>query len=217
MDAPPPHLLIVEGNDERHVIEKLLDRHGVDPLGFDIEPKGGFEKLRRSLYNEVNASGRRTLGIIADANDQPDQRWQSISDQLKGASCAVPASLSGGGAIFSGPRGIRVGVWLMPDNDRPGELENFFADLIPDDDCLWSMAKRYIDEIPENRRLFTSQKLTRAYVHAWLATRERPRPMGLAIKAGDLRHDAAVATQFVQWIQNLFDPQAEPSSPGKAR
>lgn len=216
MDAPPPHLLIVEGNDERHVIEKLLDRHGVEPLGFEIEPKGGFEKLHQSIYNEVNASGRRTLGIIADANDEPNQRWQSISDQLKGASCAVPASLSGGGVIFSGPRDIRIGVWLMPDNDRPGELEDFFADLIPSDDPLWPMAKRYIDEIPKKLRPFR-QKLTRAYVHAWLATREKPRPMGLAIKAGDLRHDAAVATEFVQWIENLFDPQAEASSPGKAR
>lgn len=217
MDAPPPHLLIVEGNDERHVVEKLLDRHGIEPLGLRIEPKGGFPELHQSIYNEVNASGRRTLGIIADANDRPNQRWQSISDKLKEASCAVPASISGGGAIFSGPRDIRIGVWLMPDNDRPGELEDFFADLIPSDDLLWPMAKRYIDEIPEKLRPFPPQKLTRAHVHAWLATREKPRPMGISITAGDLRHDAGIASQFVQWIQNLFDLRAEPSSPGKVR
>lgn len=205
MDAPPPQLLIVEGSDERHVVEKLLQSHGIKP-SFALVPKGGFPQLRDSIYNEVNAPGRRTLGIMADANDEPGQRWQSLSDQLTGASCVVPASLSEDGAIFSGPREVRVGVWLMPDNSRSGELEDFVADLIPAGDPIWPRAKRYIDDIPADLRPFRPQKLTRAHVHAWLATREAPRPMGLAIKAGDLRHDAPVATKLVQWIQNLFGP-----------
>ncbi len=203
MNAPPPHLLIVEGNDERHVIGKLLSRHGVGTP--EIDPKGGFSELHKSIYNEVNASGRRTLGIVADANDQPDQRWQSISDKLKEASCAVPDSLSRDGVIVSGPRDIRVGVWLMPDNQRPGELEDFVADLIPEDDPIWSMAQGFIDGIPEELRLFRPQKLLRAQVHAWLATRKKPRPMGLAIEAGDLKPDAAVALTFLNWFQNLFE------------
>lgn len=210
MDSPPPKLLVVEGYDEVHVIQKLLDRHGLGPLGFEIEPKGGFPELRDSIYNEVNASGRKTLGIVADANDEPSQRWQSISDQLREASCAVPASVSEGGAIFAGPRDIQIGVWLMPDNERSGELEDFVADLIPTDDPIWPRAKRYIDDIPDDLRRFRPQKLTRAYVHAWLATRKAPRPMGLAIKAGDLRHDAEIAFQFVQWLQKLFGPVPKP-------
>lgn len=143
---------------------------------------------------------------MADANDEPSQRWQSISDQLREAACEVPAGISGDGAIFSGPRDLRVGIWLMPDNDRSGELEDFVADLIPDDDPLWPMAKRYIDEIPADLRPFRPQKLTRAYVHAWLATREAPRPMGLAIRAGDLRHDAPIAAKLLRWIQDMFGP-----------
>jgi len=197
-------LLIVEGNDEKHVVEKLLTRHGLEPP--EIKPKGGFSELHKSIDVEVKASRRRALGIIADANDQLGQRWQSISNKLKEASCVVPDSISRGGAIFSGPRDIRVGVWLMPNNDRQGELEDFVADLIPVDDPLWPMAKRYIDEIPAGLRPFPSQKLTRAHVHAWLATRAAPRPMGLAIRAGDLRHDAPVAAEFVRWIRNLFSP-----------
>ena len=204
MNAPSPQLLVVEGPDEEHVVEKLLSRHGVHLQGFEIKPKGGFAELRKSIYNEVNASGRQTLGIIADANEHPDQRWQSISDQLKKASCVVPASISARGEIFSGPRNVRVGVWLMPDNERSGELEDFVADLIPRDDPIWPRAKRYIDEIPDDLRLFPPQKLMRAHVHAWLATRKAPRPMGQAITAGDLSHQAPVAIAFVKWIESLF-------------
>ena len=203
MDSPNPQMLIVEGNDERHVIEKLLQRHDL-PWSFDIDPKGGFEELRQSIYSEVNAPKRQALGILADANDCVDRRWQSLSDRLGEAGCHLPAGPVMEGAIFDGPRDIRVGVWLMPDNRHSGELEDFVADMIPTTDPIWPRAQSYIDDIPNDLRQFRPGKLTRAYVHAWLATREVPRPMGLAITAGDLRYDAPVAKKFVGWLRNLF-------------
>ena len=196
-------VLLVEGNDDLHVITKLLERHGIQ-VSFQIVPKGGFEELNRSIYNEINAPSRRALGIIADANDHPERRWQSISDRLKEANCKVPTRPVGMGSVFAGPRDIRVGVWLMPDNTRPGELEDFVADMIPGDDPVWPRAQRFIDDIPEDNRAFNAGKVVRAYVHAWLATRERPRPMGSAIAAKDLRHDEAAGSALVAWIRLLF-------------
>ncbi|MCY4040344.1 MAG: hypothetical protein OXF72_03700 [Gammaproteobacteria bacterium] len=196
-------LLIVEGNDEVHVIEKLVKRHQLRQ-SFDIWEKGGFTELRKSIYNEVNVSQREALGILADANSSCKKRWQSISEKLREADCEVPANLAHAGSVFSGPRGIRVGVWLMPDNKRPGELEDFVAKLIPQNDPLWPRAQAYIDGIPAEERKFESRKLTRAHVHAWLAARKSPRRMGTAITAGDLRHDAPVATSLVGWLRELF-------------
>ena len=205
MDTTPnTHLLLVEGPDELHVVSKLLNRHGLHPP-FNIESKGGFDALRASIYNEVNASGRRVLGILADGNDSPDRRWQSISDELGQAECHVPRALCDNGTVFDGPRGIRVGVWLMPDNQRGGELEDFVAAMIPGDDPTWPRAQRYIDGIPVAERRFNPRKLTRAHVHAWLATCREPRPMGTAITARDLRHDAPIATTFVGWLRELFE------------
>ena len=207
-DLPKQRVLLVEGTDDLHVITRLLDRHKV-PKPFEIQPKGGFEELRASIYNEVNASGRQILGIVADANDHPDRRWQSISDQLRQAGCTVPRRVPDRGSVFHGPRGTRVGVWLMPDNRSTGELEDFVADMIPDDDPVWPRARDYIDGIPDADRKFKTGKLPRAYVHAWLSTRKRPRPMGSAIAADDLRHDAANAVSLVAWLTNLFDVQAD--------
>ena len=202
--TPSPELLLVEGQDELHVVSKLLDRHRLQP-SFEIAPKGGFEELRQSIYNEVNAPRRRVLGILADGNDHPDRRWQSISDQLRNAGCEVPEDRCRTGTVFPGPRETRVGVWLMPDNQRRGELEDFVAEMIPGDDPTWPRAKRYIDDIPGEERKFRTNKLTRAYVHAWLAARKNPRPMGTAITAGDLLHDAPIAATFVDWLRELFD------------
>ncbi len=111
-------LLLVEGNDEIHVIRKLMERHDLEP-SFEITQKEGFEELRKSIYNEVNVSQRSALGILADANSSSKDRWRSISDRLRKADCEVPRNLAHTGSIFSGPRGIRVGVWLMPDNKSP--------------------------------------------------------------------------------------------------
>ena len=211
MQTSPSQLLIVEGTDERHVVERLLQRHGLQQP-FSISPKCGFPNLRASIYGEVNASKRRILGIVADANDHLGHRWQSISDKLKEAKCDVPATPANEGAVFAGPRGTRVGVWLMPDNTRTGELEDFIVDMIPPTDRIWPRAQRYVDDIPLCVRPFQPQKLTRAHVHAWLATRKEPRPIGRAITVGDLLHDAPVATAFVAWLQNLFTLDRSPCS-----
>ncbi len=203
-NAGKGRLLLVEGTDDEHVITKLLARHGLEK-SFEIQEKGGFEELHASIYNEVQASGRRILGIVADANDQPVNRWKSISDKLKEANCEVPSDPGVDGSVFPGPREIRVGVWLMPDNQRPGELEDLVADMIPEEDGPWPRAQDYIDQIPEQERKFKPRKVTRAYVHAWLAAQERPRPMGSAITARDLVHDAPPAQSMVHWLRVLFD------------
>jgi len=196
-------LLIVEGRGDRDVVEHLVRRHGLE-TNFGILDKEGYVPLRKSISVEVKAPGRETLGIMADANDNFAGRWQSIFHALKEVDCDVPDTLSHSGSVFDGPRGLRVGLWLMPNNQGPGELENFVRCMIPPDDPVFPHAMRYIDGIPQNERKFTDGKRIRAYVHAWLATRKKPRPMGTAIQAGDLLHDVPAARSFVDWLRQLF-------------
>lgn len=195
--------LLVEGTDDLHVVKHLLERHGIEPP-FEIAPKEGFQKLRKSIYNEVNVSGRSVLGILADANENRAGRWQAISDQLARAGCRVPPKLTPANSVFPGPRGISVGVWLMPDYQRNGELEDFVYDMIPMNDPILPLAKAYIDGIPAANRKFKDVKLTRAYVHAWLASLRKPRPMGTAISSGDLVCNIQLANSFIDWLRQLF-------------
>ncbi len=51
---------------------------------------------------------------------------------------------------------------------------------------------------------FKPKKKKRAEVHAWLAAREEPRRMGLAIKARDLEIETDVCKRFVAWLRALF-------------
>ena len=98
----------------------------------------------------------------------------------------------------------RVGIWLMPDNQSLGELEDFVAQMIPDNDPVWPLSQDYIDRIPEEHREFNENKTSTAEVYAWLATREDPRQMGAAIGTRDLDIDGDLCTRFTAWLDMLF-------------
>ena len=70
------------------------------------------------------------------------------------------------------------------------------------------MSEDYIEGIPVEHRKFKKGKILRAKVHAWLATREDPRPMGLAIKTRDLNTGTENCERFVGWLRKLFEDEA---------
>jgi hypothetical protein len=41
----------------------------------------------------------------------------------------------------------KIGVWLMPDNEQTGELEDLFRTFIPAQDSLLRLADEIIDEL----------------------------------------------------------------------
>ena len=92
----------------------------------------------------------------------------------------------------------------MPDNESHGELEDFVVQMIPEDDPVWPLSKCYIEGIPEAHRKFSEKKKLRAQLYAWLAAREDPRLMGVAIRANDLDVDGTLSRRFAAWLTNLF-------------
>ena len=198
-------VLLVEGQDDEHVVRHLCLRSQPMPP-FHIENKFNVDTLLDSIKQEIRVPGRKAVGILVDANDRLESRWQAVTDRLEQAGLKVPHSPELAGTIIDGTtRAPRVGIWLMPNNELPGELENFVSEMIPDDDPVWPLAEDYIDGIPENNRKFIEKKIPRAKVHAWLATREEPRQMGAAIRAQDLRVDGTLSTRFANWLRQLFD------------
>lgn len=197
-------ILLVEGQDDEHVVLHLCRRHQMGPT-FSIKDKEGFPNLRSSISSEIKASERRAVGILVDANGNVNDRWQAITDQLWMANIKAPKSPNSSGTIIEGQDGWpRVGIWLMPDNNASGELENFVTQMIPAGDPVWPRSQRYIDDIPEAERKFSESKTPRAKLHAWLAARKDPRKMGLAIGVCDLDSNGPLCQDFLAWLTRLF-------------
>lgn len=196
---------MVEGPDDLHVVLHLhLGTQG-EPR-FYIKDKGGDVPLLDSITGEVNVGGREALGIVTDADEGASDRWEAVVSRLgeAGVTGLPDGPEPGGVCIDGGARLPRVGIWVMPDNESPGELEDFVSRMVPDGDPVWPLSKSYSDGIPADIRKFTAKKAHRATVYAWTATREQPGRMGAAIKAGDLKTDGELATRFLGWLQRLF-------------
>lgn len=197
----PSRVLLVEGQDDEYVVSRLLERHK-SSLSFSVKNKQTISKLLPSISLEIRASGRQVVGILVDADDDMAARWDAVRGQLSKADILPPTAPNSAGTIIDGTP--RIGIWLMPNNESPGELEDFVVKMIPDGDKVWPLSQRYIEDIPEAERKFSEKKKPRAQLYAWLAAREDPRQIGLAIRARDLEVDGELSQKFIAWLTKLF-------------
>lgn len=200
---PPNRILLVEGQNDKHVVIHIRQR-SQSVSDFHIEDKGGIEALNQTIGAEIDVPGRQVVGILIDANDNAQARWASVVRRLSDEAIQAPVKPSPDGTVIYTKGKPRVGIWLMPDNESPGELEDFVAQMLPVDDSVWPLSKRYINDIPEAQRKFPEGKTLRAQLHAWLAAREDPRQMGSAITRRDLEIDGALCQKFIAWLEELF-------------
>ena len=78
----PPKVLLVEGSDDEHVVRHIWQCHS-ENLPFTVEGGKGIDPLLDSIGPQLIARSRRTLGILADANDNPIGRWQKIVHRIQ--------------------------------------------------------------------------------------------------------------------------------------
>ena len=195
-------VLLVEGQDDKHVVGHLCSRIQAMPPFYIID-KGGIEKLLASIGPEIKAPGRKVVGILSDANENPRARWDALRHRLAIQHFELPANPDPNGTVIDGSP--RIGIWLWPDNQKSGELENFVKTMIPRSDRVWPLAQEYVNGIPEQERRFPAGKTLKAQLHAWLATRQTPGRMGSSIGRGELEVDGLLTRNFVEWLRRLFE------------
>jgi hypothetical protein len=198
-------VLLVEGQDDRHVLWALFEAHKV-PDTFQVEKAGGIEQLLESVPVRLKASDLERFGVVLDADEDIQARWQQLRSRLIASGCGdVPEKPSPLGLVLQMKEGPKVGAWLMPDNTVPGMLENFLAFLIPPSDKLLPLVDRFLDAIPLEDRRCPNVRLPKARLHAWLAVQEHPgKPLGQAITAKYLDAQHSVVAPFLAWIKAMF-------------
>ena len=205
--------LHVEGTDDKHAILHLLIRHGVDydqdpwPASFpSIRAIGGKDDLLEGVEAAVRLSNNQSIGFVLDANSSLRDRWNAVSSRLCRVGVDVPNVIPREGFIGESQAfRARVGVWLMPDNQREGTLENFLRDLVEEKDTLLP----YAEESTKHAKIlcagFADNDADKAVLHTWLAWQEEPgRPYGTAIRARYFRDDSPAAQSFVAWFRTVF-------------
>ena len=222
--------LICNFNNENNSRRNEHDGKSIFHVDSGDRKTGGLDNMIRRAMEELTVEGREALGIIADANghdfDRHEYSWQKIKNKLEEAlylDINLPERPCKEGLILPNVRPKEkptstlhhVGVWLMPDNQSSGELENFFARLISESNPTWNLARKYVSEYIELMRhledpqggfdMEKSYKVSKAEVYAWLATRKKPGKMGAVVSRGDgLDFNSELAQDFARWLEELF-------------
>ncbi|MCB9430698.1 MAG: hypothetical protein H6668_01830 [Ardenticatenaceae bacterium] len=211
--------LLVEGNDDQHVVWALCKEHNL-PDNFVVRtPKAmgatadNVNSLLTVFATQLLADDQTAVGLILDADQQ--NRWQQFQSHVRQANLGyqLPAQPDPAGTIIPSPDGYapRIGVWIMPDNTNPGALEEFVNQMMIRNahgkEPLEPFANKILDELEQARLNRYGHKRSKAFVRTWLAWQEQPGlPMGQAIGRGFLSAHTPLATAFVRWLNRLFNP-----------
>lgn len=201
-------VLMVEGPDDEHVVKNICGQRQFGTIE-NIHPYGGKDPLIDGIGVRLKESDIDVLGIILDADTDLQARWQAVCSRLSQAGYRdVPAVPAHEGTIIESPVDSllpRVGIWLMPDNQVPGILEDFLRFLVPEGDGLLAHVDLSIDSIRPEQRKFTDLRKSKARIHTWLAWQEEPgKPFGQAISARYLDSSLPAANIFARWLQRTF-------------
>ena len=208
-------ILMVEGTDDEHVLKSICGKRGI-PRFDEVRTHEGVEDLLEAFYTQLRASTDEgdTVGMVIDADDDPDARWRAIRYRLIEVGYRnAPAQPDPEGTTLEPPSGSplpRAGVWMMPDNRTQGKLETFLQFLVPQQDALLTHATDVVETLPTRR--FSDNDKPKAVMHTWLAWQEEPgKPYGTAITARFLDHDVPHVDVLVEWLKRLaFQPQVAP-------
>jgi hypothetical protein len=203
-------VLLVEGIDDEHVLMHVCGTRGIPELD-EIRPQGGVEKLLKNLPQQLKESDIEALGIVIDADMDLAARWDSLRNRLTDSKYEhVPERPAPDGTILEPPGGAllpRVGIWIMPDNQSTGNLEDFLHFLVPEGSRLFNHVESSVATIPEGEQRFSQSAESKAIIHTWLAWQEEPgKPLGTAITARYLDPSVAQVDILVSWLKRLFFP-----------
>ena len=187
---PTPNLVITEGKNDKHVFYHLLAHHGIAEGIIAFQEFDGISRLLEGLPEQLKISGLDRLGVVVDADTDLSARWDSLKHIFTQAGYQqIPRQPLPEGTILLHTDLPKVGVWLMPNNQLPGMLEDFVSFLVPANDTLWTKAGDCLSNVPAEQRRFSS--LAKAHIHTWLAWQEEPgTPLGSAITKRYLDADA---------------------------
>lgn len=210
--------LFVEGSDDGAVVTELVrkrlnvdltrERKGNDYFIHAPSGAGGVDQVMQRLQVAIEkSSSLRRIGAVIDRDslDGKADNWTRVRDLLSGLGIAVPEQPASTGFVADTSDGRRVGVWLMPDNVSPGDLESMLELLAPArPDWEWSLAAT--SRARELGATFRDVHARKARIHTWLAWQDAPgMPYGIALKAEHL-DDAGNQTvkAFLDWFTALY-------------
>jgi len=182
-----PKLLIVEGKDDECFFCTLIDYLRIEDI--QAAGVGGKNQIRghlQAIVKDDDFSKVTSLGVIRDANNNPDDAFKSVSNALRAAGLTTPKR-----PLISTKGHPKVTVMIVPSHKRNGALEDLCLDAVADNPAFNCVNEYFV--CLENRNIDPPREISKAKVHVFLSSREDPAlPLGISAQKGywPLEHKA---------------------------
>ena len=219
-------VLIVEGGEDKHFVISLMKNY-VDwpditlPPPIFVDDRKGVDRILSpgSLTAELKGSNVRTLGVIVDADDDPQGRYDRIRSLILELFPDMPLRLPATGLNVINSEEVRFGLWLMPDNVSRGALESLIERMVPPrQDTLWSIAGESVAHAQNSGASVRAVHALKARLYTWLAWQDPPGySPGNALVRNMLNRQSQSCRDFVHWFSELFElPLRTSGAPGSS-
>lgn len=193
-------MVVTEGRDDLALVETLVRQLGLtnlQVLSFD-----GVDNLHGYLKALPAVSGFervRALGILCDAEDNAQARFQSVTSSLGTAGLPVPP-----GPLVPALGSPRIVVLVNPHERPAGSLDDVCVESVRADPAM-PCVDAYI-ECLARAGITGPQNRGKTRAHAFIASRERPDvSLGVALRRGYFSLDHAVFDPVRRLLSILQD------------
>lgn len=220
---PLENYLLVEGSGDTHIFGSLLNYHQIisdsykddrcfksKDEHFEMQDKDGIDRLLKDLEIALKKKvPYRRYGVVIDADKDCLQRWERVRHVLlrsRYSKNKIPNEPQDNGFIIRPDELPAVGVWIMPNNNYRGRIEDFIGLLRRPDDVLWPIAEGIVQEVMKIDCRFPEDHESKARLHTWLAWQKHPgKSMGQSISNKYVLPDCPLALQLIGWIRKLYE------------
>jgi nucleoside diphosphate kinase len=177
------NILLVEGKDEKNFFKELLKYLSIGNVQIEsYEGKGNLKKFLQALSKDRNFRNIKKMAFVRDADEDAKSAFHSIKDNIKDAvkELEVYDSIAGwysklelSNNVIS-INGIRLGIYIMPDNKNNGTLEDLCIEYIKSDpvkDCVFEYIKCIECCFKKSGKTLNPKNKSKSMVYSYLSSK----------------------------------------------
>jgi hypothetical protein len=216
--AMAEHILLVEGESDQSFFKEVCKTLGLDAnvkvalprdSGRFHNGKEGVFNLLPDLLNQLGDAQITRLAVVVDADSAVNGGgYQCAIDRV--TKIVEPygftlASNPVGGVLFQNDDGLAdFGLWVMPNNNDEGMLEDWIKSCVhPDEHELFAHAETVVDTLPQTK--FKLIHISKAEVATWLAWQKQPgHGIYRAVEDQLIDTNSALFKELCVWLTHVY-------------